>query len=269
MCIATWVWQAHPVYDLLLFLNRDEYLQRPTKAAEWWGESDQKILGGRDEIGGGTWFGCTKDGRVAFLTNFREPYSIHDAETRGDLPVRFLESKKRPAEYAEEVAKEAEHYNGFNLILADVCSKSMVYVSNRPKGKPASICAVSPGVHVLSNAHLDTPWPKAQRLSENFKALLKEHENKEIMAEDAIANLMGDASKADRNELPNTGIDPNWEFQLSSIFIKADDTEVSYGTRSMTALSMKINGEASVYERYLDSGIWMDHSIHFKIKNAS
>ena len=50
-----------------------------------------KVLGGRDVLGGGTWMGCTKDGRLAFLTNVLEPDAMPGARTRGDLPLRFLQ----------------------------------------------------------------------------------------------------------------------------------------------------------------------------------
>lgn len=58
---------------------------------------------------------------------------------------------------------EAHQYNGFNLILVDLSSKSMVYVSNRPKDNEALVSEVPPGIHVLSTASLDTPWPKVRK----------------------------------------------------------------------------------------------------------
>lgn len=66
-------------------------------------------------------------------------------------------------EFAEEVVIEADQYNGFNLILADVSSMTMVYVTNRPKENICITKVVSPGIHVLSNASLDSPWPKVRR----------------------------------------------------------------------------------------------------------
>jgi len=33
---------------------------------------------------------------------------------------------------------------------------------------------------------------------------------------------MGDTVKADRDKLPSTGVDPEWELELSSIFIEAN-----------------------------------------------
>lgn len=65
-------------------------------------------------------------------------------------------------EFAEEVSRDAYLYNGFNLIVADLCSKTMVYVTNRPKEGNTYTTQVSPGIHVLSNASLDTPWPKVK-----------------------------------------------------------------------------------------------------------
>ncbi|KAJ6829887.1 transport and Golgi organization 2-like protein [Iris pallida] len=270
MCIAAWVWQAHPVYQLLLLLNRDEYHDRPTEPVGWWGLSDKQILGGRDVVGGGTWLGCTKNGRMAFLTNVREPDSDHlaDPKTRGALPVRFLESVKSPAEFAEEIEKEADQYNGFNLILSDLCSKAMMYISNRPKGA-ISIQMVSPGLHVLSNAMLDTPWYKTQLLGENFKELLEKQGDTEFVAQERVQELMTDTRKADFDKLPNTGVPPEWEHALSSIFVEVDTKEGRYGTRSMAALSVKNDGEVNFFERYLESGIWKEHTLQYHIKNVS
>lgn len=42
-------------------------------------------------MAGGTWLACTRDGKVAFITNVREVQKLAQAKSRGDLPVRFLE----------------------------------------------------------------------------------------------------------------------------------------------------------------------------------
>lgn len=66
-------------------------------------------------------------------------------------------------EFAEEMVKEADQYNGFNLILTDLCSKTMVYVTNRAKEGNNLVTEVESGIHVLTNARLDSPWPKVSR----------------------------------------------------------------------------------------------------------
>ncbi|XP_020975037.1 transport and Golgi organization protein 2 homolog isoform X2 [Arachis ipaensis] len=104
----------------LMSFNRDEFYYRPTEPLGWW--AGDIILGGRDELGGGTWLGSTRDGTVAFLTNFREVESLLEPKTRGDLTIRFLQSKKSPQEFAEKIVEEAHVYNGFNLVCIDICS---------------------------------------------------------------------------------------------------------------------------------------------------
>ncbi|RLM64646.1 hypothetical protein C2845_PM16G17300 [Panicum miliaceum] len=269
MCIAAWAWECHPARGLLLLFNRDEYLSRPTQPAQWWaaGEDSKEILGGRDELGGGTWMGCTRDGKLAFLTNVREPDSIIGAKTRGQLPVRFLQGSHSPLEYATEIAKEADRYNGFNLILADVNSGTMVYISNRPGGDPV-IQTVAPGLHVLSNGAIDSPWPKALRLGQSFKKYLETNDDSEASLKQMVEELMMDTIKPDRSMVPDTGVDPEWEYKLSSIFIDTAKGQARYGTRSMVALASKSDGEVTFYERYLENSSWKENMIQFQMENA-
>ena len=49
---------------------------------EWWDGGE--ILGGRDELIGRTWLACSRDGRVAFLTNVREVKCLPNAKSRGE-----------------------------------------------------------------------------------------------------------------------------------------------------------------------------------------
>lgn len=59
---------------------------RPTAPAHFW-EEHPDLLAGKDLLGGGTWLGVTKRGRVAWLTNFRE---VNPMTCLGYLPVRSL-----------------------------------------------------------------------------------------------------------------------------------------------------------------------------------
>lgn len=227
-------------------------------------------MGGRDGLAGGTWLACGRDGRLAFVTNFREVSSLPLAKSRGDLPVRFLKSKKKPMEFAVEIVKEADQFNGFNLILADICSKTMVYVTNRPKGDQAFVTKVLPGIHVLTNANLDTPWPKAKRLGDGFKEILdKCGTDGELADKEMIEKLMTNSIRDDMSLLPRVYPQEREHF-LSSIFVDADTPLGRYGTRSTSALSAKTNGELSFCEKYLDleSGQWKEHTISYEIERA-
>ncbi|XAR73062.1 hypothetical protein NMG60_11019921 [Bertholletia excelsa] len=264
MCIAVFTWQAHPLYPFLLLLNRDEYHDRPTEPLAWW-EGSSQILGGRDGLAGGTWLACCRDGRLSFLTNVREVQKFPQAKSRGHLPVRFLEGKKNPRDFAEDLKKEADQYNGFNLVVADLCSRSMVYVTNRPKGDDLSIVDISSGIHVLSNASLDFPWPKAERLRHSFTELLDTYGAGEVVVEEMIEKLMRDTVKDDESLLPH--IYPvEREYHLSSIFVEEETPLGRYGTRSTSALYVKANGQVHFHEQYLEKGSWKEQAVTYQIE---
>ncbi|KAK9129226.1 hypothetical protein Sjap_009713 [Stephania japonica] len=263
MCIGVFIWQSHPKYPLVLLLNRDEYHHRPTKPISWW--EGCGILGGRDEVAGGTWLGCTREGRLAFLTNVMEPPPLPELESRGDLPVRFLKCRKSPMEFVNDLAIEADQYNGFNLVVADLCSKTMAYISNRPKGDPVRVREVSPGIHVVSNANdLDAPWHKAQRLHNNFKELLDKYSKCDFPSKVMVEELMLDTVKADESRLPRIR-SFEWEYNSSSIFIDFDNQRGHFGTRSTTALTVKASGQVSVYEKHLGNEGWEEHTVDYQI----
>ncbi|XP_047320210.1 transport and Golgi organization 2 homolog [Impatiens glandulifera] len=263
MCIGAFVWQTNPHYPLILFLNRDEYHNRPTKEAGWW--ECGEILGGRDEVGGGTWMACSRKGRMAFVTNVLELNSFSKARTRGDLPIRFLESSKSPKEFADEVAKESDQYNGFNLIIADLSCNLMLYVSNRPKEEPPTIEEVSPGVHVLSNGRLDSPWPKAEWLGLNLITLLEE---KEMELNKMVHKLMRDTVKADKSKLPHIW-SLDWELNLSSVFVQFETPLGLFGTRSTIALTVGFDGEVCFNEEYLENKKWKEKTFKYNINEAN
>ncbi|KAK7400575.1 hypothetical protein VNO78_11785 [Psophocarpus tetragonolobus] len=262
MCIAVFMWQANPKYPFLLLHNRDEFYARPTEALAWW--EGEAILGGRDAVGGGTWLGSTRDGRIAFVTNFREVENLPHPKTRGDLPLRFLQSNKSPQEFAEEVLKEAHEYNGFNLVLADICTSTMVYVFNRSNDDNPSVAQVTPGIHVLTNAALDTPWPKAERLRHDFKELIDNYGQSEFPIKEMVEKLMTNTVKDEVCMLP--GIQPpEREQPLSSIFVETELSSGHYGTRSSSALFVKSNKEVTFYEKYLHQKDWNDKMVTYKI----
>ncbi|KAK6946535.1 Transport and Golgi organization protein 2 [Dillenia turbinata] len=266
MCIAVFLWKAHPLYPFLLLLNRDEFHNRPSKGLHWW--EDREIVGGRDVLAGATWLGCTKDGRLAFLTNVRELDRLPHPKTRGDLPVRFLQSRKSPMEFAQEVAAEANQYNGFNLVLVDLSSKTIFYVTNRPKEKNVTVEEVRPGIHVLSNARLDSPWPKALRLSQSFKEELDMYGEGEFPIIEMVDKLMINSVKdEDESMLPH--IYPvEWEYLASSIFVSMEREGVRYGTTSISAVSARTDGKVAFYQRYLEEETWNEETVSFQLETT-
>jgi uncharacterized protein with NRDE domain len=97
MCTLITLWQCHPSAPLVVALNRDEFLGRPTRPPEFWEETPPQapVVAGRDLQAGGTWFGIGRH-VVAGLTNHRRPDAQSGPTTgdasRGGLVLRALQS---------------------------------------------------------------------------------------------------------------------------------------------------------------------------------
>lgn len=231
MCLIVFSWQPDSALPLLLAANRDEFYERPTEPMHWW--PGDALLAGRDGREGGTWLGLTRQGRFAALTNFRDPAHLHpNAPSRGQLPLRFLQAKAAPQTFLETLHTEATAYNGFNLLVGDLPAGELWAYGNHA---PAGPQRVAPGVHGLSNALLDTPWPKVERSKQRLATVIAGLPRQAAplqAARDALLDLMRDSTPAADAQLPSTGVSPDWERLLSPPFIRS----TSYGTRSTTLL---------------------------------
>lgn len=237
MCLIAFAWKAHPRYRLVLAANRDERHDRPTAPAAFW-EDAPGLFAGRDLKDRGTWTGVTKNGRFAALTNYRDPAEFKaGAPTRGALVANFLREGKSPMDYAESLGAIQYMYNGFNLLVSD--EQSLWYVGNRA-GAPQE---VQPGIHGVSNALLDTPWPKAVGLEAVMKQALQTQGGDALI--DTLFKALADRDVAPDAQLPDTGVGLARERVLSARMI----VDPVYGTRSATVLLVDAAGNIEFAER--------------------
>ena len=239
MCLIAFAWQAHPEYPLIVAANRDEFFARPTAQADWW--PDGRIVAGRDLRGGGTWMGVSRGGRFAALTNYRDPAAFRpEAPSRGELVGRFLSANDGDGALAS-IARDAARYNGFNLLAARWDQgMSMAIVSPGAAG-PAPIAA---GIHGLSNAHLDTAWPKVDAVVAGLTDAVDEAFTSDALT-DRLFTMMSDRRIASDDRLPATGIPLDFERALSAPFIRVP----GYGTRSSAVLLVDRSGTVTFVER--------------------
>ena len=229
MCLILLSLQQHAEYPLVLAANRDEFHQRPTQTAHFWDDTPQ-VLGGRDRQEGGTWLGISRQGRIAAVTNIRAPGSNNtSAKSRGKLTRDFLAGEETPEEYYEKILPELDQFNGFNLIFAD--ARNLYYLTNEDN----RLLRLETGLYGLSNAGLDTPWPKVRESKQEFQSLLQPEPDVP-----GIIAMLGDQSQAPDEQLPDTGIGLEWERLLSSRFISTPE----YGTRATTVLT--VSGQRTV-----------------------
>lgn len=234
MCLIAFNWMDHPEYRLILVGNRDEFFQRPSASLHLWTEG---FYAGKDLRGGGTWMGFHPNGRFAALTNYRGGGEAKlNPISRGHLVKNFLESDQKPLEYLNQIQKKMYRYEGFNLLVAE--GEQMAYLSNfLTQGE-----IIVPGIHGISNAFLDTPWPKVEQAKQQLEEAV--FENK--LSEDDMLQLLQSKSYASDEALPDTGLSLEMERILSAQFIQM---EPEYGTVNTTVILWKHNGEVLIKER--------------------
>lgn len=251
MCLAALTIGQSERFPFVLASNRDEYFARASQPLAWWRPSDgaAPILSGRDLTGGGTWMGLNAAGRLALVTNVREPgRQLMASPSRGELVLQCLTDP-----HADLAALAQRPRNGFNLLSVDLAADSWErpdtavgqWVSNRPDLQCRVIRA---GAFGLSNAALDTPWPKVRALKQRLIQAVDQHLELGALADGLFAALLDPHPAADA-ELPRTGVSTERERQLSSAFIHiAGGDSGPYGTRCSTVVVVEaLAGRRSVH----------------------
>jgi uncharacterized protein with NRDE domain len=263
VCLVALALDRHPRFPFILASNRDESFARASAPLGWWSarvgnSAAVDVLGGRDEVGGGTWLGLTPAGRLALVTNVRGPASGDPgAPSRGGIVTDWLATDEPPADFWRRTRDRG--HNGFNLLAFDFARGARFWASNRAAG--SGLRALGPGVHGVSNALLDTPWPKVVALKSRlgdalgatprapgsgggFQALV-----------DACFAALADRTVASDEALPATGVPLARERDLSPAFIRMPES--NYGTRCSTIVVTErgTTGLAThVVERSFDAG---------------
>lgn len=237
MCLVALAWKTHPHWRLVLAGNRDEFHARPTAPLAPWDDLPG-VLAGRDLQSGGSWAGVGPAGRLAVVTNVRDPRltAPPGAPSRGALVADFLAAATPAAGAAASLQTRAARFAPFNLLLAD--ADHCHYIGNWPTPTQR---VVMPGVHGISNGPFDAPWPKTRQLCMALSDWLQgpAEDPAPLWAALATEQLAADA------ELPDTGVGLALERRLSAAFIR----DARYGTRASTLVAIDHDGQGWMAER--------------------
>lgn len=227
MCIAVLAWQSRTDWPLVVAANRDEFHDRPTAELHRWTDGTG-VIAGRDLRSGGTWLGVSEQaGRLALITNFREPGEYRDdAPSRGGLVTDWLTGTWHKVEDRLDALRP---YNGFSLMLVD--GPHGWIVDNRTMTEPR---AMIPGFYGLSNGAFSDPWPKVDRLVEGVRGVLDHRPPDEAAFFDLLAQD-GPAVEADAEGAP--------------VFIH----NPVYGTRCSTVVALGRDRRGTIAERRFGS----------------
>ena len=267
MCLLALAIGASTRWPLVIAANRDEHRQRPTlPLSTWTTDAGDTLMSGRDLRAGGTWLGSTPGGRVALLTNVREAVSSTGRLSRGDLPLHWLTGRMDADTFWAQ--HDPADYGGCNLVIGDFQRGQWIWASNRESAgsKDHSLISSStrwqtrtlaPGIYGLSNAWLDTPWPKTLALKAAMQAALARAQSSGDEA-DLSQPLWAALARRERAllaDLPQTGVALELEHALSSAHV--DIPERDYGTRCSTLMWVDTSTgpgafKATLWEKTID-----------------
>ena len=254
MCLCLFAVNQHDDFPFVLLANRDEFRKRPSEKAGFW-KDRPNILAGRDLQGNGTWLGVSKEGRVAFLTNYRHPdYFNRQGPTRGKLVSGFLTTNSESSAYLNSI-QNPKAYNGFNLVAGTF--DQLHYYSNVEN----HVKKIESGYHGLSNAFLNTSWPKV----DEGKTQLQQTLDSDNLESKALFSILRDERKASLELLPDTGVGDELEKMLSPKFINTQE----YGTVCSTVIKVHRNGTVFFEERTFDDSGIETHKVDFSFNQNS
>ena len=253
MCLVVFANNVHKNYKLIFAANRDEFYNRPTEQAEFWNNYPD-LLAGKDLQAGGTWMGITKQGRFVAITNFRDLRNFKEnAPSRGKLTLDFLVNEIGPEEYYKSLKSTLNDYNGFNLLLGNI--NELYYFSNKNYG----LKKLEPEIYGLSNALLDTPWPKVAKSKSYLKKIIDQQE----IHPWEVLNILSDTMLAKDEELPDTRVGLELERLLSPVFTRME----KYGTRCSTIVMVDKNDNVKFVEKsyFANAGNFSTKEYNFTI----
>lgn len=241
MCLITFAWQPGSPIPLRLIGNRDEFHARPTAPLGHWQSSTEQgsteIAGGRDLEAGGSWLAIKRGGVIAALTNVRDPQLTLPPGTpsRGHLVADALQCDDIEAWLMALSQGDALRYAGFNLLVA---TPQRLWHLHRGRHRLA-LSEVPPGVHGLSNADLNSPWPKLVHVRNALEQSFR------LGWPNDVKCAMQNPQEAAIEELPDTGVGLELERQLSAAFIVGE----RYGTRATSWVTLDDAGNIEITEQ--------------------
>lgn len=247
----------HPDYALVLGSNRDEFFERPTARASF--VTDNILMPidlAREEHG--TWIGITKNGRFCVLVNYREDVSLCQIGviSRGMITKDFLQSNLDPLEWAHDIKKRSNNFNGiggFSLFFGNIGGQLYV-LSNRSE----KILKVDNNdIFGISNSAVDDPWMKVIHGKELFQSKVMSTKTLESTI-NTVFEVMGDSCLTSGGSL-SEALAGNIK---ESIFVPDLINDISceqtmgrtYGTRTQTVIVVSHNGYVSYVEKDVSTG---------------
>jgi uncharacterized protein with NRDE domain len=245
MCLLIVVSRVVEGMPLIVAANRDERRNRATVPMGRLDDGGElAVLGGRDEVGGGTWLATNEAGVVAGLTNRPLRDGPNAAKrSRGELPLALARyPTAMTAVEAFGAVIDPSAYNPSWLLVADRDDVFFVDVTGTER---VVVEQLEPGTHVLENRTLREASPKVDRVHELVDPVL---DGPPGVLLDTLPTLLAD-HRVPPGEAPTDTNNPRLARAARAICVHADEDD--YGTRSSAVITVA-DGPAPPRLRWTD-----------------
>lgn len=249
MCLLIALFQVVPSAPLIVAANRDERHDRPAVAITTLREAQPRVLGGRDEVAGGTWLAVNEFGVVAGLTNVPSPQGLDTTKrSRGELPVALATHQDAAAAVAWICATvDPSDYNPCWLLVGD---RELLFYVDLTGGRRPVARQLPAGSYVLENAPL---LPRSAKALHVAGLMAAAEPGRDAIGEggaagvsevrEALAAVLRDHSPVPGSTVPGSTVPgstvPGW---LSAACVHGN----GYGTRSAMIVTVRTTGPPQV-----------------------
>jgi len=237
VCLLIALFQVVEDAPLIVAANRDEQRARPAVTMTVLQDHGPRILGGRDELAGGTWLAVNEHGVVAGLTNqpvAGRPRRDPDKKSRGGLPLAFA-GYRSAAEAVSAVVPglDPADYNACWMLIGD---RESLYSVGLTGGRRPDVTVLPPGRHVLENRPFGTPTAKTAHVAAMVAGTASAPGPD--AAADVLAAVLADHRPAAEDQFPAGADGPVRPAALSAACVHT----ASYGTRSALIVTVPATG---------------------------
>jgi uncharacterized protein with NRDE domain len=144
-------------WPVIVGANRDEMIGRPWRApARHWSDRPE-VVGGLDDLAGGSWLGVNDHGVVAAVLNrFGTLGPAAGKRSRGELVLEALDHADALAASEALADLDPAAYRPFNLMLAD--NRDAFWLRHAAEDeREIEVRPVKPGLSMIASGELDDP----------------------------------------------------------------------------------------------------------------
>ncbi len=133
MCTVTLLRRPSSSWPLIIAANRDEMQDRPWRAPGRHWPDRPDVIGGMDELAGGSWLAMNDHGVVAAMLNRKGTLGPQQGKrSRGELVLDALDHADAAEAAAMLVQLDGRAYRPFNMVVAD--NRDAFWICHRGEG---------------------------------------------------------------------------------------------------------------------------------------